>query len=84
MDVINYSFLRAHLKDVMDRVVGNREEAVITRSSGESVVMVGLEDWNSIQETLYLLSTPKNASRLRESIAELESNGGQERDLVEP
>ncbi|MBU3035942.1 type II toxin-antitoxin system Phd/YefM family antitoxin [Tritonibacter mobilis] len=76
MDVVNYSAARADLKNLMDRVTTGHEEIVISRSKGEAVVMVSLEDWNAQQETNYLLSSPKNAQRLRESISELAAGGG--------
>lgn len=79
MDVMTYSDARANLKSVMDRVVEDNVETVIARRRGESVVMVSLEYWNSIQETLYLLSTPNNARALRESIDQLEAG-----DVVTP
>lgn len=84
MDVVSYSDARANLKGVMDRVVDDRTHVVITRQKAESVVMVSLSDWNAISETMHLLSTPKNAERLHESIRELDTTGGTERDLVRP
>ena len=59
------------------------QEVVVTRKKGEAVVVVSLDAWNEINETLHLLSTPLNAARLRSSIAELDANGGQERELTE-
>jgi antitoxin YefM len=57
---------------------------VITRQRAEAVVMVSLADWNAMEETVRLLSSPKNAARLREAIAELDAGGGVEHALVEP
>ena len=71
-------------KEVMDRVVEDRQPVVFTRQKAESVVMVSLADWNAMEETLHLLSSPANAARLRESIAELDAGGGTERELIEP
>ncbi|MDO9223633.1 MAG: type II toxin-antitoxin system prevent-host-death family antitoxin [Caulobacter sp.] len=84
MDVLSYSDTRANLKEVMDRVVEDRTPVVITRQKAEAVVMVSLADWNAMEETLHLLSTPANAERLRASIAELDSGKGVERELIEP
>ena len=70
MDVLTYSDTRANLKDVMDRVVEDRAPVVITRKRGEAVVMVSLADWNAMDETLHLMSTPANAARLAEAIHE--------------
>jgi antitoxin YefM len=55
---------------------------LITRQSGESVVMVSLEDFNAMQETLYLLSSSKNAQRLARSIAQLNAGGAAARELL--
>jgi antitoxin YefM len=84
MDVLTYSDTRANLKEVMDRVVDDRTPVVITRQKAEAVVMVSLSDWNAIEETLHLLSSPANADRLRASIRELDAGKGETRDLIEP
>jgi len=84
MEVTTYSDARANLKALMDRVVADRSPVTVTRQRGAPVVMLSLDDWNSIEETLYLLSSPKNAERLLKSIAELEAGNGEEHDLIEP
>ena len=84
MDVLSYSDTRANLKEVMDRVVEDHAPVVITRQKAEAVVMVSLSDWSAMEETLHLLSSPANAARLREGVAELEAGGGSERDLAVP
>ncbi|QQV77850.1 type II toxin-antitoxin system prevent-host-death family antitoxin [Sphingomonas aliaeris] len=84
MQVVNYTDARANLKDVMDRVVDDHEEVIVTRKNGKPVVMMSLDEWNSIRETMYLISTPANAGALRASIAQLDAGGGTERTLIEP
>lgn len=84
MDLITYSDTRANLKEVMDRVVADRTPVVITRQKAEAVVMVSLADWNAMEETLHLLSSPRNAERLRASIRQLEADGGTARELIQP
>ena len=84
MDVVSYSDARANLKDVMDRVVTDKTEIVVTRQKAEAVVMVSLSEWNSISETMHLLSSPKNAARLRKAIKQMDAGKGTEHDLVEP
>jgi len=84
MDVLTYSDARANLKGVMDQVVNDRTHVVVTRQKAESIVMVSLEVWNAIEETMHLLANRTNAKRLRDSIEQLDANGGTERDLVEP
>ena len=81
MDVVTYSDARNNLKSVMDRVVNDADFTVITRQGGEAVEMISLSEWNSIQETAHLLSSPKNAARLRESIAQLDAGEGIEVDF---
>ncbi|HSG35385.1 MAG TPA: type II toxin-antitoxin system prevent-host-death family antitoxin [Sphingomonadaceae bacterium] len=84
MEVISYSDARANLKKLMDRVVGDRTHVVVTRQKSESVVMVSLDDWNAMEETLHLLSNQKNAERLRDSIRQLDRGQGSERELAKP
>ena len=84
MDVISFTDSRANLKDVMDRVVRDHAPVVITRQKAEAVVMVSLSDWNAMEATAHLLSSPVNAARLKAAIAELDQGGGAERTLIEP
>ena len=84
MDVLTYSDTRANLKEVMDRVVEDHRPVVITRQKAEAVVMVSLSDWAAIEETMHLLSSPKNAQRLRAALDQLDAGGGSEHDLAEP
>ena len=84
MDILSFSDTRQNLKDVMDRVVENHEPVVVTRRKAESVVMVSLADWNAMEETARLLSSPNNAARLARSIAQLDAGSGVEHELIEP
>jgi antitoxin YefM len=70
MDSISYSEARARLAKTMEKVCDDHAPVVITRKSARSVVMMSLEDYHALQETAYLLRSPRNASRLLESIAE--------------
>jgi antitoxin YefM len=83
VNVLTYAEVLAKLQQVMDRVVADRCPVVVTRHKAEAVVMVSLADWNIMEETLRLHSTPSNAERLRASIRELDAGMGQERALVE-
>lgn len=83
MDVLTYSDTRARLREVMDRVVEDRAPVVVTRKRGEAVVMVSLADWNAIEETTRLLSSPANAARLREAIQGLDAGAGEAHDLID-
>ncbi|TPE44151.1 type II toxin-antitoxin system prevent-host-death family antitoxin [Maribrevibacterium harenarium] len=83
MDAISYTAARANLASTMQKVCEDHAPIIITRKSEPPVVMVSLEDYEAMQETTYLLRAPTNARRLLESIAELESDNGQERELME-
>ena len=84
MRSLSISETRANLKSVLDRVVADKAPIAITRQKGEGVVMISQSEWESIEETLYLLRSPRNAARLLESIKELDAGKGVERDLIEP
>lgn len=80
---MSYSESRANYAEVLQSVVDNRDEVVITRSGKEAAVILSLEEYNSLRETAYLLRSPANAKRLAESIERLTSGGGAEHDLLE-
>lgn len=68
MIAANYSEFRAQLKKYLDSVENDNETLLVKRSSGKGAVMISLEEYNSIMETLHILSSKKNADRLYESI----------------
>lgn len=82
MDAITYSSARARLADTMDRVCDEHEPIMITRTGRQAVVMMALEDFNALEETSYLLRSPRNARRLLESIASVEAGKGKARQLA--
>jgi antitoxin YefM len=82
MNVLTYSEARAGFKQAMDDVCRDHTPMMITRQSGEHVVMVSLDDFNAMQETLYLLSSPKNAERLARSIAQVKAGKAVRRNLL--
>ncbi|MFC4255050.1 type II toxin-antitoxin system prevent-host-death family antitoxin [Altererythrobacter xixiisoli] len=84
MDVISYSDTRAHLKEIMDRVVADRSPVIVSRQKAESVVMISLSDWNAIEETMHLLSSKANRARLLDAVDQLDGGKGKARDLIEP
>ena len=73
MKAITYTAARENLASTMDRVCEDRDPVVITRKRNQAVVMMSLEDFESLEETAYLLRSPANAKRLIESIASAES-----------
>lgn len=83
MKTLSYSQTRANLAATLDAVTDDREEVVVTRAGHEPVVIVSLDDYESLKETAFLLKSPENARRLLASIDRLEGGGGVERDLAE-
>jgi len=65
---VSYSDAREHLKTYLDYVVQNSETLIITRKNSDDVVMMSRKDYDSLEETLYLLSSPKNRKHLLSSI----------------
>ena len=81
MEAISYTNARSNLAKTMEKVCEDHDVVIITRRNESSVVMMSLEDFQALEETAYLLRSPKNARRLLASIAQLESNGGTEQKL---
>ena len=83
MDAISYIYARKNLAQTMNKVCEDHDPVIITLRNKKAIVMMSIEDYESLNETAYLLRSPRNALRLMESIDELESGMGKERDLVE-
>ena len=83
MQSVSYSELRQHLALMMDKVCDDHAPVMVTRQNARPVVMVSLEEWESIEETRYLLRRPANARALHTAIAELDAGRGAEHDLIE-
>lgn len=83
MRTMTYSQSRARYAETLNAVVDDREEVVITRAGHDPVVIVSLDDYESLKETAYLLRNPENARRLLASIDRLEAGKGTARDLTE-
>lgn len=79
----NYSEFRGDLKKYLDNVEKNNETLIIKRSKGRGTVMISLEEYNSMMETMHLLSSKANADRLYESIEQLEAGKGFSKELIE-
>ncbi|MEO6967761.1 MAG: type II toxin-antitoxin system prevent-host-death family antitoxin [Rhodanobacteraceae bacterium] len=84
MRTINFSDARNNFKAVLDRVVEDADVTIITRRDADDVVVMSLAEWNSWQETNYLLASPANARRLYQAIADLDAGKGVERQLIDP
>lgn len=83
MNSISYTTARSNLAKTMEQVCADHAPIAITRKGEGAVVMISMEDYQALEETSYLLRSPKNARRLMESIAELEQGKGRERGLSE-
>ncbi|ENP6765795.1 YoeB-YefM toxin-antitoxin system antitoxin YefM [Escherichia coli] len=81
MRTISYSEARQNLSATMMKAV--HAPILITRQNGEACVLMSLEEYNSLEETAYLLRSPANARRLMDSIDSLKSGKGTEKDIIE-
>jgi antitoxin YefM len=79
----NYSEFREDLKKYLDSVEQNNETLIIKRSKGNGTVMISLDEYNSLMETVHLLSSKVNADRLYEAIKQIKDGKGFEKDLIE-
>lgn len=82
MEIINYTDLRSNLKHWLDKVIDDVSELVIKRKGKKNLVLVPLDEYNSLKETSYLLKG-KNRDVLMASIKELEAGNGSEKELIE-
>jgi antitoxin YefM len=82
MQAVSFSELRKDMKHIMDGIRDRHEPTIVTRRQGNMVLM-SLEDYNALEETAYILSSPKNAQRILESLEELRSGKGHEHQLTE-
>jgi antitoxin YefM len=83
MEAISYTAVRQDLANIMDKVCKDHSPVIVTRKKSGPVVIVSQEDYEAMEETTYLLRSPKNTKRLMESIAQLEEGKGKERKLLE-
>jgi antitoxin YefM len=83
MDHVSYTELRQNLKKHLDKVCDDRAPLVVTRRHGDAVVMLALTEYESLEETLHLLSNPANAERLLRAIAQAEAGQLVEHEIIE-
>jgi antitoxin YefM len=79
----NYSEFRGDLKNFLDNVEFNRETLIIKRGKGNGTVMISLDEYNSLMETVHLLSSKANADRLYESLEQIKDGNIVDNDLIE-
>ena len=83
MKTINFSDARNQLKSVLDRVVGDSDYTIITRHDADDAVVMSLDHYNSLMETVHLLKSPTNASHLAKSIKQHQSGEVVIREMVD-
>lgn len=83
MESISYTSARGNLAKTMEKVCNDHAPVAITRKGEGAVVMMSMEDYAALEETAYLLRSPKNTRRLLTAIGDLESGQGTERELIE-
>ncbi|WP_010261150.1 type II toxin-antitoxin system Phd/YefM family antitoxin [Treponema primitia] len=81
MDAITYTDLRQNLKTYMDKVFQDHDPLIITRKNNENVVLLSVNEYNSLLETNYLLSNTTNAEHLKKSIAQHKAGKIKSREL---
>jgi antitoxin YefM len=83
MKAANFTEFRTKLKQFLDDVENNNETIVIKRGAGHGAVLISLDEFNSILETVHLLSSKANADRLYESIKQMKSGKSVRKELIE-
>lgn len=73
MEVLSYTFARNKFAQVMEQVCNDHAPVLITRQENKPVVLMSLEDYNAMEETLYLLNNPVNAQQLKNAIEDLKN-----------
>jgi antitoxin YefM len=83
MIAANYTEFRTRLKKFLDNVEDNNETLIIKRGAGKGTVMISLDEYNSIMETLHLINSKANANRLYESIDQMKKGKVVHKHLLE-
>lgn len=83
MRIVNFSDARNSLKEVIDNVVSDADVTIISRRDAPDAVVMSLDHYSSLMETVHLLSSPANAAHLAESIAQLRAGQAKRRELIE-
>lgn len=84
MEPRSYTAIRNHLAEALDEVNDDRVPILITRQNGRPAVLMSLEEYRSWEETLHLMRSPVNASRLNRAIAQIEAGKGKRLPLLQP
>ncbi|MCP5204173.1 MAG: type II toxin-antitoxin system prevent-host-death family antitoxin [Pseudomonadales bacterium] len=82
MKVVSFSDARNRLKSVLDRVANDQDYTIISRRDADDAVVMSLDQFNSLMETVHLLKSPANAAHLAKSIKQFQSGKTVERELI--
>ena len=83
MRVVSFSEARKHLKSVLDTVNDDANATIVTRRDADDAVVMSLDYYNSLMETVYLLKSPANAAHLADSIAQYKAGKTVTRELID-
>ncbi len=83
MQTVSYSAFRSQLARFLDKVSDDHKPVLVTRQNGKPAIVMSLEDYQSYEETAYLMASPKNAERLNQAIADIEVGNTSEHGLIE-
>jgi len=83
MNVVNYTEARNNFKSILDTVVNDADYTIINRRDAEDAVVMSLEYFNAIQETLHLLKSPANVAHLEKSISQYKAGQTKSHELVD-
>lgn len=83
MEITTYSNFRQNLKSYLDSILKTHAPLFVKRSRGEDVVVMSMDDYEGMQETIHLLSSPRNAERLATALDEYKNKKGSDRNLLD-
>ncbi|MCE7984062.1 MAG: type II toxin-antitoxin system prevent-host-death family antitoxin [Caldilinea sp. CFX5] len=83
MNAVTITAAKRNLEQLITQVIDNADPTIVSTDNGKQIVMMPLDEFNSWQETIYLLSSPANAAHLRRSIAQAKAGQTMERELIE-
>ena len=82
MQAVQYSTARNNLRGIINKVCDDFEEFIITTKDKQSAILISQDEYNSMKETIYLLSSKNNRDRLLESVDEIDSLKFEKKDIV--
>ncbi|WP_184549052.1 type II toxin-antitoxin system Phd/YefM family antitoxin [Mucilaginibacter sp. FT3.2] len=83
MEVLNYTEFRKNLARNLDKVNDDAEVVIVSRSKGKNVVVIGLDEYNAMTETLHIVKSEANRKRLQDAIDEMDNGTFHQHKLIE-